>query len=64
MAGLRLPPSCLQTGSLEVLGLLGAGRRETDRRGREEKIFPKLRRAVGAYPQKCIISPRFVKNLL
>lgn len=51
---------------LEVLGLVGLG--EGRRGGREDSAF-KLRRVVGAYPQKCIISPRFcffvfVKNLL
>lgn len=38
MAGLRPPPSCLQARPLEVLGLRGGRRRETDRRGREEII--------------------------
>uniref|UniRef100_A0A480H4W1 Upstream stimulatory factor 2 isoform X2 n=1 Tax=Sus scrofa TaxID=9823 RepID=A0A480H4W1_PIG len=41
---------------LEVLGLVGLG--EGRRGGREDSAF-KLRKVVGAYPQKCIISPRF-----
>lgn len=42
---------------------LSRGREKGDRQTGREDIVSKLRRAVGAYPQKFIISPRFLLKI-